>query len=280
MVRTLASELFREMVSRPPDQVDLAAAALLIALDEYPGLSVQKYLLEIERIASAVRTRLMSRRDVWPMDAIEAMNCQLFDIERFRGNQDDYYDPRNSFLNEVLDRKTGIPITLSLLYLEIGRRVGVTLYGVGMPGHFIVKVVHRGVEILVDPFCHGEILLEEQCQGKLMQILGQGFKFERSYLDAVNSHQILERMLANLKGIYFDRQDYAKVLDVIEKMLLIRPDSPEHIRDRGSVHYKLGRLSLAVRDWARYLELDPSARDAGEVENNLKRLVRLLAGRN
>ncbi len=268
------------MVSRPPSQIDLAAAALLIALDDYPSLNQQEYLLKIERLAAAVQKRLGCAAEVGSMDVIGAINQQLFDVEGFRGNQDDYYDPRNSFLNEVLDRKMGIPITLSLLYLEIGKRLGVELQGVGMPGHFIVKTVHQGIEVFVDPFCRGEILFEEQCKGKLAQIYGKGFRFERSYLNAVNSHQILERLLANLKSIYFNRKNYAKALEAIEKILLIHPDSPEQIRDQGSVHYRLGQLSQAVRDWARYLELAPSAQDADEVEKNLKRVGRLMASRN
>ena len=124
MTRTLASDLFRERVSRPPEQMDLAAAALLIALDEYPGLNVSNYLERIDLLAERTSAQLHSDAAERPMEAIESINYQLFEIEGFRGNQEDYYDPRNSFLNDVLDRKTGIPITLSVLYMEVGRRIG------------------------------------------------------------------------------------------------------------------------------------------------------------
>jgi hypothetical protein len=136
MTRTLATELFREMVSRLAEEVDLAAAALLIALDEYPDLNLQEYLLKLDQLAEGIRPELQRSGSVSerPVDAIEKMNQHLFAVEGFRGNREDYYDPRNSFLNEVLDRRTGIPITLSVIYMEVGKRLGLELQGVGMPG--------------------------------------------------------------------------------------------------------------------------------------------------
>ena len=280
MARTLATDLFREMVSRPPEQIDLAAAALLIARDEYPGLNVSGYLERIDAFAERTSTRLLFDAAERPMEAIESINYQLFEIEGFRGNQEDYYDPRNSFLNDVIDRKTGIPITLSLLYMEVGRRVGLKLEGVGMPGHFIVKCKQHGVEILVDPFGRGEILLEEGCQRKLTQLHGKDFQFNRSCLDAVDRRQILTRMLHNLKGIYWNRQNYTKALGIIEKVLLINPTAAAEFRDRGFAHYQLRHLPSAIKDWSRYLELRPGASDAEEVAKNLKIAAQMLSSRN
>ena len=280
MTRTLATDLFREMVSRPPEQVDLAAAALLIALDEYPGLNVSGYLERIDVLAERTSAQLHFDAAERPMETIESMNYQLFEIEGFRGNQEDYYDPRNSFLNEVLDRKKGIPITLSVLYMEVGRRIGLKIEGVGMPGHFIVKCKHNGAEIFVDAFGRGEILLEEGCQRKLTQLHGEDFPFNRSYLDAVNYTQILTRMLHNLKAIYWNQQNYAKALGVIEKLLLINPTAAAEIRDRGFAHYQLNHLSPAIKDWSRYLELRPSAPDAAEVSKTLKVAAQVRAFRN
>jgi regulator of sirC expression with transglutaminase-like and TPR domain len=282
MTRTLASELFREMVSRPAGEVDLAAAALLIALDEYPDLNLQEYLLRIDQLAEGIRPELQGSGSVAerPVDAIEKVNQHLFAVEGFRGNRDDYYDPRNSFLNEVLDRRTGIPITLSVIYMEVGKRLGLELQGVGMPGHFVVKCRHRDIELFVDPFNFGEILLEADCQKKLAQIHGQDFRFDRSHLDSVNNHQILTRMLTNLKAIYFEKQDYSRTLAMIEKILLVNPNAPDEIRDRGFIHYKLDHLSQALKDWSRYLELSPRASDAKEIERNLTVAGHLLAGRN
>ena len=280
MTRTLARDLFREMVSRPPEQMDLAAAALLIALDEYPELNVSDYLERIDLLAERTSARLYSDAVERPMEAIESINYQLFEIEGFRGNQEDYYDPRNSFLNDVLDRKTGIPITLSVLYMEVGRRIGLKVEGVGMPGHFIVKCKHNGAEIFIDAFGRGEILLEEGCERKLTQLHGKDFQFNRSCLDAVNHSQILTRMLHNLKAIYWNQQNYAKALGVIEKLLLINPTAAAEIRDRGFAHYQLNHLSPAIRDWSRYLELRPGAPDAAEVSKSLKVAAQVRAFRN
>jgi regulator of sirC expression with transglutaminase-like and TPR domain len=280
MARTLATDLFREMVSRPPEQIDLGAATLLIALDEYPGLNMSGYLKRIDALAERTSAQRLSNAAERPMEAIESINYQLFEIEGFRGNQEDYYDPRNSFLNDVIDRKTGIPITLSVLYMEVGRRIGLKMEGVGMPGHFIVKCRQDGVEIFVDPFGRGEILLEEGCRRKLTRLHGKDFQFNSSCLDAVNPRQILTRMLHNLKGIYWNQQNYTKALGIIEKVLLINPTAAVELRDRGFAHYQLNHLSSAIKDWSRYLELRPEPSDAAEVSKRLKRAAQVMAFRN
>ncbi|MGH9427435.1 MAG: SirB1 family protein [Terriglobia bacterium] len=280
MTRTLATDLFREMVSRPPEQIQLAAAALLIALDEYTGLNMTSYLERIAAVAERASAQLLADPVERPMEAIECINYQLFEVEGFRGNQEDYYDPRNSFLNDVIDRKTGIPITLSVLYMEVGRRIGLKVEGVGMPGHFIVKCKKNDVEIFVDPFGQGEILLEEGCQRKLNRLHGKHFQFNRSCLDAVSHRQILTRMLHNLKGIYWNEQNYVNALGVIEKILLINPTAASEFRDRGFAHHRLNHLSLAIKDWSRYLELQPGAPDAAEVARRLKIAARMVAFRN
>lgn len=280
MTHTLATDLFREIVSRPSEQIDLAQAALLIALDEYPALSISSYLEHLDLLAAEVAKGLPFCVAERPMEAVEALNRQLFEVEGFKGNQEEYYEPRNSFLNDVIDRRTGIPITLSLLYMEVSRRIGLKVDGVGMPGHFIVKCRHAGLEIFIDPFERGEILLEEGCRRKLIQLHGEKFQFDPSYLNAVDHRQILNRMLLNLKGIYWSRQNYAKALGVIEKRLLISPGAATEIRDRGFAHYRLNRFSSAIADWSRYLQLRPHASDASEVTRNLKIASQALAFRN
>jgi regulator of sirC expression with transglutaminase-like and TPR domain len=280
MTRTLATDLFREMVARPPEQIDLAAAALLIALDQYPRLNMPGYTGQIDAFAERTSARLAHAAAKRPMEAIEAINRQLFEIEGFRGNQEDYYDPRNSFLNDVIDRRTGIPITLSLLYMEVGRRIGLKVEGVGMPGHFIVKCKHDGMDIFIDPFAQGEILLEEGCRRKLAELHGKGFQFDRSFLEPVNHRQILTRMLHNLKGIFWNQRNYAKALGIIEKVLIINPSAVEEFRDRGVAHHHLNDLSSAVKDWSRYLELRPGASDTAEVKKSLKTAAQALAIRN
>ena len=278
-MRTLAAELFREMVERPEKEVDLASAALVIALDEYPTLDIQKYLREIDAMASVIRSE-MDFSVGSGLDAIRKLSRFLFQVKGFRGNTDDYYDPRNSYLNEVLERRLGIPISLSLVFIEVGKRAGLELEGVGMPGHFVVKCLYDGREILVDPFNQGEVLTEDECRKRLELQFGTGFEFSRSFLDSVNKHQILTRMLTNLKGIYLERQEFRKALGAIEKILIVNPESPSEIRDRASVHFKLNSFSSALADWVHYLEMKPDAADAEDVKTQMNIAGQLLALRN
>ncbi len=161
-----ARRQFADLMARPDEEVDLAQAALLIACEEYPDLDVARYLRWVDALAHEVAARLDG--DPGPLEAVRALNGLLFDEEGFRGNLDDYYDPRNSFLNDVLDRRTGIPITLSTLYIEVGRRAGLAVDGIGLPGHFVVRVGGT----LVDPFHGGALLTEEDCQKRLDRIYG------------------------------------------------------------------------------------------------------------
>ena len=149
-----APDRFAELMARDEAEIDLARACLLIAQDAYPGLDVDGYLGEIERLAARLRGRLPQSQDAG--ERVAALNQFLFDDLGFSGNADHYYDPRNSYLNEVLDRRTGIPLTLSVLYLEIGRRVGLALEGVSFPGHFLVRLQLRGAMLVFDPFSGGE----------------------------------------------------------------------------------------------------------------------------
>jgi len=269
--------LFSHLVSRPEADLDLARAALLIAEPEYPGLDVARYIEELDRLGAGAAVRINAAQQRTPLETVVRY---LYEELGFHGNTRNYYDPRNSFLNEVLDRKTGIPITLSVLYMEVGRRIGLKVEGVGMPGHFIVKCRHNSAEIFIDAFERGEILLEEGCERKLTQLHGKDFQFNRSCLDAVNHSQILTRMLHNLKAIYWNQQNYAKAIGVIEKLLLINPTAAAEIRDRGFAHYQLNHLSPAIRDWSRYLELRPGAPDAAEVSKSLKVAAQVRAFRN
>ncbi len=280
MTRTLAFELFKEMVSRPEEKIELLPAALLIALDEYPHLNIQEYLRLIDGMASRIRSALDFEPEKEPLEAVERINHFLFDREGFRGNTKDYYDPRNSYLNDVLDRRTGIPITLSLIYMEVAARLGLNLKGVGMPGHFLVKYSHQGLEIFIDAFNGGQMLLEEDCKRRLQENQGEQFQFERSFLDAVGTRQILVRMLTNLKAIYLNRREFSKALAVIEKIILVDPHVATEFRDRAAVHYQLNNLRQALKDCAAYLELQPQAEDAETIRRNLKVLGQLLASRN
>lgn len=258
------------MVARPEEQIDLAEAALLVAKEEYPDLDVHAYLERLDALASEARARLRGLEA--PRDVIGGLNAYLFHGQGFHGNSQDYYDPRNSFLNEVLDRRTGIPITLSVLYLEVGRRAGVPVQGVGMPGHFLVKHVSRAEEILIDPFNAGAILVPEDCQRLLDRIFAGRVTFEPRFLEPVGPRQILTRMLQNLKVIYFNAREYKKAVSVVERLLVLHPGCATELRDRGLLLSQLKAYDAATRDLERYLRLAPGAEDSEAIRGHLRSL--------
>ncbi|HKY09974.1 MAG TPA: transglutaminase-like domain-containing protein, partial [Candidatus Binatia bacterium] len=184
---------FRQAVDRGGDKIDLGRAALTIALSEYPGLDVAAYLARIDQLAVEVARRSDGSGEVY--NCIAALNHVLFERHGFRGNSDDYYDPRNSFLNEVLERKTGIPITLSILYMEVAQRVGLALDGVGFPGHFLVKHARKNAEIVIDPFAQGDIKSRQELTRMLERLYGAQVGLRDEYLRAASKKEILKRML-------------------------------------------------------------------------------------
>jgi regulator of sirC expression with transglutaminase-like and TPR domain len=242
---------FTDIVAAPDDEVDLAEAALLIARAEYPALDVDRYLRRMEDLAASVAER--GAREAHAR--VEALNEVLFDEEGFRGNVDDYYDPRNSFLNDVLDRRTGIPITLSTVYMEVGRRAGIAVEGVGLPGHFVVRAEGR----LVDPFHGGAFLSEEDCQKRLDRIYGGRLKLDEGMLAPCERKGILARTLRNLKAIYTKAEDYPRALAVVDLLIGLEPAALDERRDRGLLHAALDCYALAAG------ELDDYLREAGNV---------------
>ena len=254
-----ARRRFAELVAG--DEVPLADAALAIAEEEYPRLDVRRYLGELDALARAVEARL-ERRDAPSM--LRAMRAALFDEARFRGNAEDYYDPRNSFLNEVLERRVGIPITLSVVYLEVAARVGFAVQGVGVPGHFLVKHVAGDRAVFVDPFNGGELLSADDVAARHRARAG-GRDLDPRLLDGVSSRQIVARMLHNLKRIYAEKGDDARTLWVVDRLLLLAPDDPVERRDHGLVAARLGGASAAIADLEAYLAASPGAADADQV---------------
>ena len=211
--------LFRESVERPDERFDLAETALLLAQEEYPHLDRRRYLRLLDKLATEAKRRASDA--MGPYGMVNALSEYLFDEEGFRGNEDDYYDPRNSFLNDVLERKLGIPITLSLVYMEVGWRLGMPIVGVGMPGHFLVKYLPPEEEIIIDPFHRGIILSEEECADLLTRSSGEAIPFQPNYLAPVAKKQILTRLLNNLRSIYLSREDHHRALGIVERLLLI-----------------------------------------------------------
>jgi regulator of sirC expression with transglutaminase-like and TPR domain len=254
-----ARKKFERMIHRGEERVDLAEAALTMAQEEYPLLDPAPYLRQLDAWAARVRHRLPPRSA--PVERLEAVNRVLFQEENFTGNEEDYYDPHNSFLNEVMDRRTGIPITLSVVYLEVARRAGLPLVGVGLPGHFIVRYPAPGRFYGVDPFHGGRFLTESDCREKVQRIYGGRMAFRLDYLKPVGSFAILTRMLYNLKNIYVESKSHAKALAVVDKLILLNPQAWNELRDRAILWYQLKHFRNALTDLEAYLRRVPSPPD-------------------
>ncbi|HEX6939276.1 MAG TPA: transglutaminase-like domain-containing protein [Longimicrobiales bacterium] len=267
-----ARDRFAALVLRPEAEVDLAAAALQIAAEEYPQLVAGPYLHRLDVLAERVRDRLGD--ETAPLIVLQELNRVLFEEEGFRGNAEAYYDPRNSFLNDVLDRRAGIPISLSLVYLEVGWRLGLPLAGVGLPGHFLVRYEGEVVRLLLDPFDGGRLRFEDQAQELLDRVYRGQVRLQPEFLEATGKKGVLVRLLKNLKAIYLNAREDKKALAAIERILLIRPTAVGELRDRGMLLARAGRLGEAIADLESYLSSAPEAPDARRVRSMIERLGR------
>ena len=265
--------------AREDGSIPLAAAALTIARMEYPTLDVNPYRARLEEMAQRVRTRM--RKNPTARESIALLNQVLFEEIGLRGNRDDFYDPRNSFLNDVLDRKLGIPITLSVVYMEVARQVGFPVAGVGMPGHFLLK--HYDVvagEIFIDAFNRGGILGPDDCQQRLDEVYGGQVDMRAEYLQPVTHREILSRMLNNLRQIYLTQQDVCKGLAVLDMLLAIPPGSPDLFRERALLRLNLDQYVGAAQDLGKYLKLAPEAADAPAVRETFDMVRQMVARLN
>ena len=266
-----------DLIALPDDRIDLAEAALRIAALEYPKLDLSRWLREIDAIAARVDALATSTR---ARDRAEAVDVVLFEELGFRGNVDAYYDPKNSFLNDVIERRTGIPITLSVLYIEVSRRAGLDVRGIGFPGHFLVgwQQEDGSVEI-VDPFNSGARLRREDC-ATMLAATGADRERLDAHLEFVTNRHILSRMLTNLKLIYLQGGNFDRALEAIERLLQLDPTTSNEKRDRGLVRLQLGDAVGALRDLVRYAEepLDPNEADV--VRNAIAVAKRQLAKLN
>jgi regulator of sirC expression with transglutaminase-like and TPR domain len=261
------------------ERIDLGRAALAIARTEYPQLDSDLYLALLQALAQRVRARL-TRNPTAP-ETIHVLNAVIFGEEHFRGNVEDYYDPRNSFLNEVLDRKVGIPITLALVYEEVARRIGLPLFGVGMPGHFLLKHYDvDGRQVILDPFHGGALLTPQECQKRLDQIYSGQMQLQSEFLSCVSRRRWLTRLLNNLKTIYLSNRNFRKALVMADLILAIYPRSPEDVKQRAALRYNLGQMRNALLDFEDYLKMLPEASDADDIRAVILSLRRNLASWN
>jgi len=255
-------EFCRE-AARPDAEVDLARAALLVARHFCPQLDVQAYLGRIDQVAEDVRDRLGDESA--PLVLLQEVRQTLFIRHEFRGNREEYYDPRNSFLSDVLDRKRGIPLTLGILFLEVGWRLGLQVEGVNFPGNFLVRFVGEEVRLLLDPFDNGAIRFEDQAQELLDRGYGGLVRNRPDFLRAATRRAMLVRLLTNLKGVYLGREDHPRALAAVDHILAIRPTSAGEIGTRGTLLARLGRGSEALAQLERYLDCDPSGPEVARI---------------
>lgn len=271
-----ARRRFAAYIKRPAADMRLAEGALLIALEAYPDLNIEACLQRLDGMGRAVSDSL--GMELEPRRIVARLNACLFKEHGLRGNRRDYYDPRNSFLNEVLDRKTGIPITLSIIYIDVGRSIGLPVSGVGLPGHFIVRYGARPEPFYVDPFHTGKLLSAQDCADRVKEIYGRDMQWQDSFLDAVDDLHILSRVLNNLKVIYVRKGAHELALGAVERLVLLQPGAPSEIRDRGLLRAQLGHLQPALDDLSTYLEACPEAPDADAMRRHAEALQRGLRG--
>lgn len=273
MASVSPQDRLRQELQQPASRVNLARAALYIAMEEYPDLNVELYLQRLDRMAGELQQRLP--QEPYPLKIIQAINQYLFEDLKFAGDTSVYYDPRNSFLNDVLDRRLGIPITLSLVYLELANRINFPMAGVGLPGHFLIRPTIEDMAIFVDPFNRGEILFTQDCQHRLKQLYGESARLSPHHLEGISPTAFITRMLVNLKLIYLQQRDVVRALRAIDWVLMIYPEAVSERRDRGLLHYQQGHLRAAQQDLERYLIERPEASDAYEIRQVLAQIDRV-----
>jgi regulator of sirC expression with transglutaminase-like and TPR domain len=264
--------LFRRMLDRPEEEIDLAEAALLIAKNAYRDLDVPGYLARIGELAGKLSAQLPE--DGTESSRIVALNRFLFEDQGFAPSVENYYDPRNSFLNEVLERRVGIPLSLSILYIEVGRRIGLPLQGISFPGHFLVKCTLKEGMVIIDPYCGGITLSLQDLQQRLRETRGGEVSraIVAAMLVAANKREILARMLRNLKGIYLDQRDYVRALSAIDWIIAVTPGEATEVRDRGLIYVKLECFRAALEDLEHYMQKAPNAADMDEIRSHVVEL--------
>ena len=266
-----------ELAQLENDQIDLAKGALLIAKDAYADLDIEMYLQRLNQMAEELQSQIGNAADT--SDQINHLNRYLFEEQGFAGSsQEHYYDARNSYLNEVLERKTGIPITLSIVYMEIGKRIGLPLVGVGFPGHFIVK--HRDLEAVIDPFERGQILSDEDLSERLTRIFRESMPIHPRFLQAVTNKEILARMLRNLRQIHFRKEEHEKAVNVGEQITWLAPRSAQDYRDLGYLYYQVNAYGKSLAAFNTYLRLSDDPPDREEISRNIRVLTQQIAKLN
>ena len=274
----LVAEDLTALFAKQDFAADLTRAALLVARLEYPTLDIEACLHKLQALAEAVAPTLEADRS--PTAVIQTLNGFLFDQEGFAANTEDYYDPRNSLLNDVIERRKGIPLTLSIVYLDLARRLNLPFFGVGLPGHFVVKYDDGDTLLFVDPFYGGEVLDRPSCVERAFSVMGKPVSVKDIDFGAVTERAVIQRMLGNLRGIYTGGEQYRKAAQVLTLLSALDPSDAELHKQRALMHYQIRDLARARRDFEQYLALSPEAPDIDEVQKYVAGLQALQAMMN
>lgn len=261
---------FRSVVSGCDEDIDLGRAAFLVAKLEYPELPIDTHLECFDALAARTAYRISGSVD--PLDQITALTSTVIKGLGLKGAQDSYYDPRNSFINDVMERKVGIPISISIIYMAIGARAGIALGGTSMPMHFLVRVLGLKEPKFVDCYNGGHVVSRSECE-EAVRLMSRGqIGFRDEMLDVIPNSAVITRLLTNLKMIYQNTLQYVKVLPILDRLLILNPSETGLLRERGIARYKLGHGNLARQDLQDYLQTAIEAPDADEIRNLLKRI--------
>ncbi|MDJ0649069.1 MAG: transglutaminase-like domain-containing protein [Xenococcaceae cyanobacterium MO_188.B19] len=261
---------FELEVTKADRDINLAKAALYFSQAEYPYLDIEAYLNKLLKISQAIELQLPATR--YPLQVIKVINNHLYKELGFAGNTENYYDPKNSFLNQVIDRRLGIPISLAVIYLDIAKHLNFPMVGIGMPGHFLIRPDFEEAGFFIDVFNQGEILFSQDCEAKLQQLYLQPVKLKPEFLNPVSSRTILTRMLNNLKQIYLHYRDFNRAISTINGILILSPDNPYELRNRGLIYYELNRWQESSQDLESYLAILPNAEDAPMIQMLLNKI--------
>lgn len=274
------SERLLRIVSGPDEEISLAETSLLIAVLGNPDLSVPAYLSRLEQLADVLKSRVADQDGV--ADRLGVLNQLLFKELGFRPNAENYYDPRNSYLNEVLDRRIGIPITLCLIYMELGRRINLPLQGVSFPGHFLVKCAVPDGIVVLDPYSGGISLSLADLQQRLRD--ARGGEVSRSVvaqlLVAASNRHVIVRLLSNLKAIFLREKDFNRALMIVTWIVATVPELTPELRDRGLIYQELQCFRAALADFEQYLKRAPDSEDAADIRRRVIELRRETARLN
>jgi regulator of sirC expression with transglutaminase-like and TPR domain len=259
----VARRRFVELVQGPEEALDLTETSLVVALEECPGLDLEHYLSRVTEWSDAIRERVEGSRDAGRI--LEGLNRFLFEEEGFHGEADDYYDPRGALLNEVLDRHTGMPLSLSILYIELSRRLGLDATGIAFPGHFLVKLTGPFGEIIVDPFDDGRVLTAAECQKMLDDVYGGGVRLREQHLKAFPRRNIIARLLSHLKKAYLAQHELERAAASVDRLLILDARDSYELRDRAALAMQLHSYRDAISYLERYLAINPNAVDRPRV---------------